>query len=93
MVELAKALAAAADEVEAVLDSVLSIDGAPNRRIYEAMRYTTLGGGKRLRPFLVMESSRLFDVAKTSALRTGAALELIHCYSLVHDDLPAKSSG
>ncbi len=89
MTDLAKALAAAAEQVESVLDSVLSIDGAPDRQIYEAMRYTTLGGGKRLRPFLVMESARLFDVAKMSALRTGAALELIHCYSLVHDDLPA----
>jgi len=89
MADLAKALAAAADEVESVLDTVLSIDGAPDTQIYEAMRYTTLGGGKRLRPFLVMESSRLFDVPRISALRTGAALELIHCYSLVHDDLPA----
>ena len=89
MTDLAKALASAADEVESALDSVLSMDGAPDRQIYEAMRYTTLGGGKRLRPFLVMESARLFDVPKISALRTGAALELIHCYSLVHDDLPA----
>jgi farnesyl diphosphate synthase len=89
MAELAKALSAAADEVETMLDTVLSMDGAPDKQIYEAMRYTTLGGGKRLRPFLVMESARLFDVPKVSALRTGAALELIHCYSLVHDDLPA----
>ena len=89
MADLSQALADAAAEVESVLDAVLSMDGAPDTRIYEAMRYTTLGGGKRLRPFLVMESSRLFDVPKMSALRAGAALELIHCYSLVHDDLPA----
>ena len=89
MADLPKALAEAAAEVETVLDGILASEGAPEPLIYEAMRYTTLGGGKRLRPFLVMESARLFDVPKISALRTGAALELIHCYSLVHDDLPA----
>jgi farnesyl diphosphate synthase len=89
MTDLAKALADAAAEVEATLDGVLSKDGAPDQRIYDAMRYTTLGGGKRLRPFLVLQSAGLFDVPRASALRTGAALELIHCYSLVHDDLPA----
>ena len=89
MANLPKALADAAAEVETVLDAVLSAEGAPEKLIYDAMRYTTLGGGKRLRPFLVMESARLFGVPKASALRTGAALELIHCYSLVHDDLPA----
>jgi farnesyl diphosphate synthase len=89
MTDLPKALAAAAEAVESTLDAVLSMDGAPDKQIYEAMRYTALGGGKRLRPFLVMESARLFDVPRESALRTGAALELIHCYSLVHDDLPA----
>ena len=89
MADLSKALADAAAEVETVLDGILSAEGAPETLIYDAMRYTTLGGGKRLRPFLVMESARLFDVPRMSALRTGAALELIHCYSLVHDDLPA----
>ena len=53
------------------------------------MRYAALGAGKRLRPFLVIESARLFDVPAASALRVGAALECVHCYSLVHDDLPA----
>jgi farnesyl diphosphate synthase len=89
MADLNAALSAAAAKVEATLDEVLAIGGAPETVIYEAMRYTTLGGGKRLRPFLVLQSSRLFDVAEKSALRAGAALELIHCYSLVHDDLPA----
>jgi farnesyl diphosphate synthase len=89
MADLSKALADAAAEVETVLDGILAADGAPEARIYDAMRYTTLGGGKRLRPFLVVESARLFDVPRRSALRAGAALELIHCYSLVHDDLPA----
>ena len=53
------------------------------------MRYATLGGGKRLRPFLVVETARLFGLEGEGPLRAGAALEMVHCYSLVHDDLPA----
>jgi farnesyl diphosphate synthase len=89
MTDLKQVLSETADKVEAVLDNILTSDGAPERRIYDAMRYTTLGGGKRLRPFLVAQSAALFGVDEMNALRTGAALELIHCYSLVHDDLPA----
>ena len=89
MTDLKQALSNTAEKIEAVLDDILSPKGAPEHRIYSAMRYTTLGGGKRLRPFLVAQSASLFDVAEMNALRTGAALELIHCYSLVHDDLPA----
>ena len=62
--------------------------GVPER-LNDAMRYAVLGGGKRLRPFLVMESARLCGVPDEAALNAGAALECIHCYSLVHDDLPA----
>ncbi len=58
-------------------------------RLNEAMRYAVLGGGKRLRPFLVLESARLCGLRAEAALNAGAALECIHCYSLVHDDLPA----
>ncbi len=89
MTDLKHALDNAASKVERTLDSILSPDGAPETVLYDAMRYTTLGGGKRLRPFLVYESAGLFDVPDVQALRAGAALELIHCYSLVHDDLPA----
>jgi len=89
MPNLTQSLADAAAKIERTLDQILSPDNAPEARIYDAMRYTTLGGGKRLRPFLVLQSAGLFEVAETPALRTGAALELIHCYSLVHDDLPA----
>jgi farnesyl diphosphate synthase len=53
------------------------------------MRYTSLGGGKRLRPFLTVEAAALFGVKREQALMAGAAIELVHCYSLVHDDLPA----
>ena len=56
------------------------------------MRYSSLGGGKRFRPFLVVESANLFDVPRQNALMTGAALECVHCYSLVHDDLPAMDN-
>jgi len=55
----------------------------------EAMRYGALGGGKRLRPFLLVQSARLFGVAEAAALDTACALECVHCYSLIHDDLPA----
>jgi farnesyl diphosphate synthase len=58
----------------------------------EAIRYSSLGGGKRFRPFLVVESAGLFEVPRPQALMAGAALECVHCYSLVHDDLPAMDN-
>ena len=73
-------LAARLDEVAA---------GSAPPRLVEAMRHGTLGGGKRLRPFLTLECARLFNVSPDAALETAAALECVHCYSLVHDDLPA----
>ncbi|MBL8906689.1 MAG: polyprenyl synthetase family protein [Rhizobiales bacterium] len=81
-------LAAAASATEALLDRLLPETG-PAPRLVKAMRYAALGPGKRLRPFLVIESSRLFGVPEARALAVGAALECLHCYSLVHDDLPA----
>ncbi len=63
--------------------------GAAAPRLLEAMRYGTLGGGKRFRPFLVIESAALFGVSPGQALNAAAALECVHCYSLIHDDLPA----
>jgi farnesyl diphosphate synthase len=86
---LADAMAEGAAAVDAVLDKFLAVPEGHEARLFEAMRHSTLGAGKRLRPFLVLASSRLCGVAETSALRVGAAVELIHCYSLVHDDLPA----
>lgn len=86
---LAEAMAEGAAAVEKVLDRILTVPEGHEARLFEAMRYSTLGAGKRLRPFLVLASSRLCGVADSSALRVGAAVELIHCYSLVHDDLPA----
>lgn len=61
--------------------------------LYEAMRYGTLNGGKRLRPFIVMESAALFGVDPMRARRTAAAVEFVHCYSLIHDDLPAMDDA
>ena len=86
-----------AEETEAVLakllsDALLPDEIARPKRLMEAMRYSSLGGGKRLRPFLVVESSAVFGVPREAALLAGAALECIHCYSLVHDDLPAMDN-
>ncbi len=89
MVDLNEALADTASLVEKFLDQLLAVEDAAERQLIESMRYASLNGGKRLRPFLLMKSAGLFGVGELSALRTGSALELIHCYSLVHDDLPA----
>jgi len=83
------ALAETAGRIDELLDRLLCLDGAPAPRVMTAMRYSALAQGKRLRPFFVIESARLMGVTGMPALRTGAALECIHCYSLVHDDLPA----
>ncbi|MFI4988519.1 MAG: polyprenyl synthetase family protein, partial [Alphaproteobacteria bacterium] len=82
-------LAASVAAVEAALDDVLPKGDGPEARVFAAMRYATLGGGKRLRPFLVIQGAKLFAVPEAYAARAGAAVELVHCYSLVHDDLPA----
>ena len=90
-------LDAVAAETEALLDRLLSpnpAEGELNRptRLIEALRYSSLNGGKRFRPFLVVESAALFGVPRQNALMAGAALECVHCYSLVHDDLPAMDN-
>jgi farnesyl diphosphate synthase len=70
------------------MDRLLPQPAGPEAQLLEAMRYATMGGGKRLRPFLVMESGKLFGVDEVTTLRIATALECIHTYSLVHDDLP-----
>ena len=73
-----------------LLDKLLPIDDKnPESNLMEAMRYATLSSGKRIRPFMVVSSAEIFGVSTQSALRTAAAIEMVHCYSLVHDDLPA----
>jgi farnesyl diphosphate synthase len=87
-------LTAVAADAEALIDALLTREPAEGeiarpQRLVEAMRYASLGGGKRIRPFLVVASADLFAVPRQHSLMVGAALELVHCYSLVHDDLPA----
>ena len=86
---LKQAMASAAVDVESALRKVMESEDEPERRLFDSMRYAALGGGKRLRPFLVMQAAGLFSVSRRSARRAAAAIELVHCYSLVHDDLPA----
>lgn len=86
---LAKVMAETAKLVEAQLDALLPVPEAAEARLVEAMRYGVLNGGKRLRAFLVMQTAKLFAVNTTCAARVAAAVEMLHAYSLVHDDLPA----
>ncbi len=86
---LADALKRVAVQVEQALDVLLPRPEGAEARLLEAMRYATLGGGKRMRGFLVMEAAALFGVDRTSSARVAAAVEMLHAYSLVHDDLPA----
>ena len=92
--EFETVLALRARQVEAALEELLDPrprDGeiARPERLLAAMRHGVLNGGKRLRPFLVMESAALFDADGPAAIRVAAAVECVHCYSLIHDDLPA----
>src|SRR4051812_41175231 len=84
-------LAEIAGEVESALDEALSLatEPRPPARLLAAMRHAALGGGKRLRAFLVVETARMLGGDGEAALRSGVAIELLHAYSLVHDDLPA----
>jgi farnesyl diphosphate synthase len=88
-------LGTVAEAVERRLSELLA-SGRPGiieaGRLGEAMRYGALGGGKRLRPFLVMETAGLFGVPASNALNVAAAVECVHCYSLIHDDLPAMDN-
>ena len=87
--QLAEAMADAAEAVNAVLERLLPAPTGPEAVLHEAMRYAALGPGKRFRPFLVLTGARLCGVPDRHSLRAAAAVELIHAYSLVHDDLPA----
>lgn len=82
------ALAAAQNRVEAALDAGLPVPAGPEAPIAQAMRYATMGGGKRLRAFIVIEAAKLFGVDPAGADRVAAAIECLHAYSLIHDDLP-----
>lgn len=81
------------EQTTAVLDTLIAPVSGFRGRVIDAMRYSALSGGKRLRPFLTIASAGLFDVSEKSALRTAAAIEMVHCYSLIHDDLPAMDDA
>jgi farnesyl diphosphate synthase len=76
-------------ELDGLFASILAVPPDPRAKLYEAMRYAAIGGGKRLRPLLVVAACGLFHVDRERALRVGLAVECIHVYSLIHDDLPA----
>lgn len=92
MPNLSAAIKETAAEVRAEIDRLLPVPSTPEKRVVEAMRYSVLAGGKALRPFLVMQCANLFGVERAKALRVAVALEMVHCYSLIHDDLPAMDN-
>jgi farnesyl diphosphate synthase len=77
-----------AEEVDSVLDSLMPVPDDKHARLVEAMRYAAIGGGKRLRPLLLVATAEMYGVDRSAALRAGCAVEAIHVYSLIHDDLP-----
>jgi len=87
------ALAQAARMTDAALESLLIVPPDLEARVCQAMRYSALAPGKRLRPFLVLAGANLFGVAQRCALQVAAAVEMIHAYSMVHDDLPAMDNS
>jgi farnesyl diphosphate synthase len=87
------ALEQAAKLTDAALERLLVVPPGLEAKVYDAMRYSALAPGKRLRPFLVLAGARLFGVARRCALQVAAAVEMVHTYSLVHDDLPAMDNS
>ena len=87
------ALNDAALSVNRKLDELIQPVSDAEGRVYDAMRYATMVGGKRIRPYLLINSAAIFNVHAEYALRAAAAIEMLHCYSLVHDDLPAMDNS
>lgn len=87
-VVLGPSMRRAAADIDALFEAILPDPPDPRRRLYQAMRYAAVGGGKRLRPLLAVAASGLFGVARESAIRAGLAVECVHVHSLIHDDLP-----
>ena len=85
---LAKALVHIGKDIDAAFDALLPIPDDARARLYQAMRYSVLGGGKRLRPMLLTATAEMFAVDRATAIRAACAVEAVHCYSLIHDDLP-----
>ena len=87
--DLPRAMSRVAGVVENALENLMPTVETTESRLIDAMRYAALGGGKRMRAFLVMQGAALFAVSETCAARVAASVEMLHAYSLVHDDLPA----
>src|ERR1700758_5871161 len=86
------ALAEAVQMTDAALEKLLVVPPGLEARVYQAMRYAALAPGKRMRPFFVLAGANLFGVARRCALQVSAAIEMVHAYSMVHDDLPAMDN-
>jgi farnesyl diphosphate synthase len=91
--ELQNEMDSVSDAIRKTIERLLPETDLAENYLFEAMRHGTLNGGKRLRPFLVMQSAALFNVDPSRARRVAAALELVHCYSLIHDDLPSMDDA
>ena len=85
---LAEGLKQIQRDIDSAFDALLPVPADPRGRLYEAMRYATIGGGKRLRPLLLSATAAMYGVDRAAAVRAGAAIEAVHVYSLIHDDLP-----
>ncbi len=88
MSQLEARLKETAERVHTALDGLLPREQGSEARLLGAIRYAALGGGKRLRPFFTLEAGRIFDADEGALLRAACAIECVHTYSLVHDDLP-----
>lgn len=91
--KLKEAMEDCREKIQKTISSLLPQTDLAEAPLFDAMRYSALGGGKRLRPFMVMEGARVFGVDPARARRVAAAAEFVHCYSLVHDDLPAMDNS
>ena len=89
---LAEGIARVQREVDSLFDALLPVPADPRARLFEAVRYAVIAGGKRLRPLLLVATAELYGVDRAAALRAGTALEAIHVYSLIHDDLPCMDN-
>ena len=92
-VSVADATSVATTLTDALIERLLVVPPGLEARVYEAIRYSALAPGKRLRPLLVLAGARLFGVARLSALQVAGAVEMVHAYSLIHDDLPAMDNS
>jgi len=93
LVTFEQALGEVAKTVNVMINHLLPVATGPEKKVTEAMKYGVMNGGKRVRPFLVLASAKLFNVSEISALRVAAAIEMLHSYSLIHDDLPAMDNS